>query len=274
MIAAARRLSALPSPGVGAPEITFLTGRRYWYQTAFCAWSIGQAAGTAIRFAFCDDGSFDDALVAEAQRLFPGCGVDRRAEVERRLDAHLPESRFPALRRQRRVYAHLRKLTDVHAGRSGWRLVLDSDMLCFREPSQLMDWLAAPSRPLHMIDVATAYGYPPATLALLAGRTLPECINVGACGLRSDALDWDQLESWCAQLLVRHGSSYYLEQALTALILAGQPAMALPPADYLVMPNALECLHPTAAIHHYVDLSKRGYFRSAWRLIAARDRHP
>ncbi len=269
MVAAARQLPPHPAPPAESPEITFLTGRRYWYQTAFCAWSLQRAAGSHWRFRFCDDGSFDAALAAEARRLFPGCAIDRREEVEARLDAHLPEARFPALRRQRRTYVHLRKLTDVHAGRSGWRIVLDSDMLCFRVPTRLLEWIATPDRPLHMTDVANAYGYPLDVLAGLAGGPTPERVNVGACGLRSDALDWERIEGWCRQLLERHGSSYYLEQALTAMILTGQTALALPRSDYLVMPDAAECRHPTAAVHHYVDLSKRGYFRQAWRIVAA-----
>jgi hypothetical protein len=268
MVAAAGRLPPWPAAPEGAPEVTFLTGRRYWYQTAFCAWSLQRAVGPQWRFRFCDDGSFDQELATEARRLFPGSAIDLRADVEARLDAHLPEARFPALRRQRLTYVHLRKLTDVHAGRAGWRIVLDSDMLCFRAPTLLLDWLAAPGRPIHMTDVADAYGYPPGVLARLAGGPMPARVNVGICGLRSDALDWDGLEAWCRELLGSHGSSYYLEQALTALIVAGQPALALPVADYRVMPDAAECSRPTAAVHHYVDLSKRGYFRQAWRRIA------
>ncbi len=269
MVAAARRLPAQAAPPANAPEITFLTGRRYWYQTAFCAWSLQRSAGPGWRFRFCDDGSFDGALDTEARRLFPGCAVDRRAELEARLDAHLPEERFPALRRQRRTYVHLRKLTDVHAGRTGWRVVLDSDMLCFRSPDLLGDWLAAPDRPVHLTDVGNAYGYSLGVLGALAGGPVPERVNVGICGLCSDALDWDRIEGWCRALLERHGSSYYLEQALTALILAGRPALALPRADYRVLPDAAECREPTAALHHYVDLSKRGYYRHAWRRFAA-----
>ena len=71
-----------------------------------------------------------------------------------------------------------------------------------------------------MLDVHDAYGYPAATLAALAGRVVPACVNVGVCGFDSDNLDWPRLESWTAELLTRHGTSYYLEQALIALLLA------------------------------------------------------
>jgi hypothetical protein len=214
-----------------------------------------------------DDGTFDDALAAEALRLAPGSRVERTSDIETRLDAVLPAARFPTLRAQRLTYIHLRKLTDVHAGLSGSRLVLDSDMLFFRPPEALRTWLATPDRPVHMLDIHDAYGYPAATLADLAGRPVPSCVNVGVCGFRSENIDWEKLESWSARLIARYGTSYYLEQALVALLLADADPLCLPAADYRLMPDLAECLRPTAALHHYVDLSKRGYFRHAWRHI-------
>ncbi len=266
MIAAARELPPLPPPADGAPEVFLLTGRRFWYQTAFCLHSLGRHTG-GLRPVLIDDGTFDDALASEAQRIFPGARVERAADLETHLDHALPEKKFPALRSQRRTYVHLRKLTDVHAGRHGWRLVLDSDMLFFRRPDALLAWLGAPAQPIHMLDVHDAYGYPAATLAELAGRPLPSRLNVGLCGLRSEIIDWGKLEWWCDRLLARHGTSYYLEQALVALLLADADPIRLPAADYLLLPSEAECRAPTAVLHHYVAESKRGYFRHAWRRL-------
>jgi hypothetical protein len=267
MQAAAARLPPLDPPAPEAPEVFFLTGRRFWYQTVFCFWSLRHHAGCDLRPVFLDDGTIDPALRAECRRLFPGAVIEQEGEAERRLDAHLPEKKYPTLRAQRRGYKHLRKLTDAHAGRTGWRLVLDSDMLFFRRPDVLLAWLAAPDRPMHMLDVHDAYGYPAAALQVLAGRAVPACVNVGICGFRSDALDWGHLESWAAQLIARHGTSYYLEQALVALLAAHSDPLRLPRSDYLLLPDVSECQRPTATLHHYVDLSKRGYYRHAWRHV-------
>lgn len=269
MVRAAAQLPALPHADADAPEVRFLTGRRFWYQTAFCAWSLAHHAGRPFRVVLFDDGSIDTALAHEAQRVFPGVRIVGRSEAESRLDRALPVGRFPALRGQRITYIHLRKLTDCHAAESGWHLVLDSDMLFFRRPEALLRWTEKPTGPVHMLDVFDSYGYPAETLGRLAGRPLPARLNVGICGLRSDAIDWPRLEAWCAELLATHGTSYYLEQALVALLLADQAPQVLPAADYRLMPDEAECRAPTAALHHYVDLSKRGYFRHAWRHTAA-----
>ena len=263
-VAAARRLPPVDPLPAGAPEVHLLTGRRFWYQSAFCLHSLRRHGG-AFRPVFVDDGSFDRTLASEAQRVFPGARLLAMDAVGRHLDEVLPVSRFPTLRAQRLSYVHLRKLTDVHAGRSGARLVLDADLLFFREPRALLAWFASPDRPIHLLDVHDAYGYPPATLTRLAGQPPPSCVNVGVFGCRSEHLDWNQLEAWAAQLLSLHGTSYYLEQALVALSLAGAATLRLPAPDYRVMPDLAECRHPTAVMHHYVDQSKRGYFRHAWR---------
>lgn len=267
MIAAASTLPPRPAPPTDAPEVFFLTGKRFWYQTAYCGWSLCRSAGVEFKPVLIDDGTFDEALSLEAQRIFPGARVLGRDVLEAQLESCLPAARFPALRGQRRRYIHLRKLTDVHAGRSGWRLVLDSDMLFFRQPRALLDWLRAPERPVHMMDVQDSYGYPSATLADLAGRPIPERLNVGILGLQSSAIDWEKLEWWCAQLLERHGTSYYLEQALCALLLAEADPLRLPERDYLLQPDEAECRQPRALMHHYVDRAKRGYYRHAWRHI-------
>ena len=269
MIEAARRLPPVAAPAAGAPEVCFLTGRRFWYQTAFCLWSLSHHSGQSFTPVFLDDGSFDDALRAECRRIFPGAKIPSREETDTRLEATLPAAHFPALRGQRLTYLHLRKITDAHAGLSGWRLVLDSDMLFFRQPTALLDWCGAPALPIHMQDVQDAYGYPAETLAALAGHPIPQKVNVGVCGLRSNVLDWEKLEWWCAQLLAKHGTSYYLEQALVALLFAGRETVRLPAADYLLMPGDAECLSPQAVLHHYVAESKRGYFRHAWRHVGA-----
>jgi len=267
MRAAAAALPPHSASPADAPRLAFLTGKKFWHQTAFCASSLLRVSARPLAFEFIDDGTFDAAFATEARRLFPGCLITTAADATTRLDAALPTARFPALRDQRRTYLHLRKLTDVHAGRVGPRLVLDSDMLFFRRPSALLAWFDAPAQPIHMLDLHDAYGYPAATLAELAGTAVPPLVNVGILGLHSDRINWDKLEHACATLLARHGTSYYLEQALSALLLAGQPAQRLPVADYRLMPDEAECRAPTAALHHYVAASKRGYFRHAWRTI-------
>ena len=267
---AALRLPAVAAPEPDAPEVYFLSGRRFAHQTVFCAASLACHAGRAFRVVIVDDGTLQDAELRLFRHVLPGIRVVGPAEIERALDRCLPRARFPRLREHRTVYPHIRKLTDVHALGGGYKLVLDSDMLFQAPPEFLLRWLAAPTSPCHMADVADAYGYSPALLAELAGHTLPSRVNVGICGLSSDDIPWQTIERWCNELLVREGSHYLLEQALVAMLMVSCVPAVPPATAYVVSPNRDEVRHPQAVLHHYTAGSKAWYYRFGWRAALAR----
>jgi len=270
MIAAARVLPPVVAPeGQDSLEVAFLSGDRFWWQTLFCVVSLQTHSPYRIVPVVYDDGTFDQGTWSAFSRVVRWARLERAVDIEGRLDALLPAARFPALRSRRLVYPHLRKLTDVHVGRSGWLAVLDSDMLFFRPPRALLDWLAAPDRPCSLVEGVTSYGYSFELMRELAGRDPPERVNVGVCGLRSDAIDWDRLEYWCREMLEREGTHYFQEQALTAMLLAGQECHRFGPPDYIVLPSLAEGRTPAAALHHYVSSSKRSYFQHGWRRALA-----
>jgi hypothetical protein len=242
-----------------------LTGARFWYQSAYCLQSLSLHAGRPLAPVIHDDGSLLPAQVCELRRLFPSMTLVTGGEALARLEQLLPESRFPTLRERWRAYPHIRKLIDVHLGSQGWKLVLDSDLLFFRAPTLLTNWCDAPDRPLVATDCEESYGYTRPLMARLCGHELETRVNVGLCGLRSEDIDWDRLEHWTTTLIREEATHYYLEQALTAMLVAGRPILQVPDSDYRTFPRREEALAPTAAMHHYVDLSKRWYFTHCWR---------
>jgi hypothetical protein len=263
--AAEGRLAPLPSPPDDAPEVCLLTGATLWYQTAFFLHSL--ARFQPVRPVIYDDGTLDAGTAARLRRVIPFARLVPAAETDARLERWLPARRYPALRRRRDELVLFRKLLDPHLGATGWRLFCDSDMLVFHRPDFLLAWLRAPAAALHMADVTRAYGYELTLLEELAGRTVPDRVNTGVLGLRSEQIDWDQMEFWCRTLIERAGTHYYQEQALAALLLSGQPHTVLPAADYVVLPRPPEIAACQAALHHYVADSKSWYFRENWRKV-------
>ena len=263
---AAARLPPLPE-FAGAPHVTLhvLTGKRFWFQTAFCLSSFANHAQVGLDVEIFDDGTIDPELRRRIEAFSPRARLHAQPEIVARLQEHLPESKFPALRERWRNYPNIRKLIDPHLGYSGWKLVIDSDLLFFRRPDFLLDWLRAPNRPLHAVDCEESYGYPRKLLEDLAGARLPALVNVGLTGLRSEDLDWHELERWCRKLTVDRHASYYLEQALVAMLAARQPCTIAPAADYLTWPHPPEATECRAVMHHYVAGSKRWYFQHNWR---------
>lgn len=261
----------VPPPMPGRPlELHLLTGRRFWYQTAFCLWSLARHAQRPLAPVIYDDGSLAAEFRAPLARLFPATRFVGRAETVARLDAHLPAARFPALRERWLNYPNIRKLTDPHLGSAGWKLVLDSDLLFFRGPDFLVHWLDAPAQPLHAVDYETSYGYSRPLMNELAGAPVPDLINVGLTGLNSSELDWERLEHWCHTLIAREKTSYYLEQALIAMLVAGRPCAVAPVGDYVTLPEPPEATNCRAVMHHYVAQSKRWYFQHNWARVAGR----
>ncbi len=270
MTRAAARLPALPAtPAAAALEVHFLSGRHIWYQTAFCAWSLLRHTGGTIRPVIQDDGTLAGPTGEQLRRLLPTARFISAAEIEERLDQALPRSRYPALRHRRDSFPLLRKLTDIHAGSPGWKLFLDSDMLFFRQPTFLLDWLRAPDRPCYMLDIANAYGHSEALMQELAGHPIPSRVNTGLCGLRNEDIDWDRLEYWSKHLIERDRMRYLHEQALTAMLLAGRTSAIAPEDAYIALPSRQEAMRPTAVMHHYVAESKAWYFRYAWHQALA-----
>lgn len=268
MEAAAHLLPALLSVPGPAVELHLLTGRRFWDQTAFCLRSFAHHAARPLAPIIYDDGTLTEEYRASLRRLFPASRIVAHTEILARLDTLLPESRFPVLRERWRNYPHIRKLTDPHLGSTGWKLVIDSDLLFFRRPDFLLDWCAAPDRPLHAVDCKESYGYSRNLMEKLAGAPIPPLVNVGLCGLRSEALDWEEIETWCAELIAREKTSYYLEQALVAMQVARtQPCAIAPARDYVTKPDRTEGTQPRAVMHHYVAESKRWYYRHGWREV-------
>ena len=195
MESAVRSLPSLQSAPTGAPRVFFLSGTRFWYQTAFCAYSLCAHAKVPIQIVIVDDGSLTGEQASQLYRIIPGVQIRWAKEVSSLLDLHLPIERFPTLRQRRIVYPHLRKLTDVHIEGAGWKLALDSDMLFYRRPEFLLEWLENPRRPLHLVDIEESYGYTLGLMKELVGAPIPQRVNVGACGLRSDTINWERLES-------------------------------------------------------------------------------
>lgn len=264
MEAFALRLPA-PLPVVDKPvQVHLLSGRRFWYQTAFCLWTFARHAERPLAPVIYDDGTLADHA-AKLLELFPLGRIVTKSQMQERLDERLPADRFPTLRERWQNYPNLRKLVDPHLGSTGWKLVIDSDLLFFRTPKFLLKWHDRPSAPLHAVDCETSYGYSRPLLEQLAGAPLADLVNVGLTGLQSETLDWGRLERWCAELIARERTSYYLEQALVAMLVADRPCAIAPASDYVTKPDGDEARACRAVMHHYVADSKRWYFQQNWR---------
>jgi len=246
-------------------EIHMLVGTRFWFMAAYALVSLQRQIDRAVHMHLYDDGSLEVKQREKLKTLASAVTFHDRPGIDARIERHLPEERFPFIRERLRNYPNLKKLTDPHVGLNGPKLVIDADILFFREPSELLRWCDSPSGILCATDVTESYGYSRPLMEELAGGTIPEKINVGITGLQSEGLDWTEIERWCRELITREKTNYYLEQALVAMLCAGRPFTQLGLARYITGPTDQQVVTGDGAVQHYVDLSKKEYFRSAWK---------
>ena len=152
-----------------------------------------------------------------------------------------------------------------HVGSHGPKIVLDADALFFEKPDEFKEWLEHPKGILCATDIVECYGYPREELSKYAKGNLPFNVNVGITGLVSEKIDWELLELWCAQLHEKHGKNYFLEQALIAMLIVKNGCIQLEKDKYITFPSEIQMRYRMGTMQHYVDLSKKGYFRDLWR---------
>ncbi len=252
---------------LGQLKIHFLTGKKYIDQTLFCIFSLEKQMPNTFKYRLIDDGTFDNDLANFVASKAPNVEIVLKEEIDKNIDKYFPVDKYPVLNRKRKEYSHIKKLTDVHTLENcqGYKLVLDSDMLFYHPPTEIKEWLEKPNQPIHMIDCGEAYGYTSGLMETLCGSSIPKLVNVGVFGIESGAINWDILETWVSELEQEEGASYYLEQALSAMLIAGKPKIALDKEKYVVNPSENEIDLCQATLHHYVDLSKKGYYTKSWK---------
>jgi hypothetical protein len=247
-------------------QVYFLTGKRYLYQTLFCIQSLSNVSSCSFQFILVDDGSFTETIIDQIKKQLPGAEIITQDKVDENLKKVLPVHEFPILHHKRKIYPHIKKLTDIHTiPGNDWKLVFDSDMLFWEEPEKIIEWLRYPTAPLHMIDCTQSYGYKIELLEKLCKSKIKPLINVGVIGLKSETINWADLENWIEILEQKEGPSYYLEQALTAMLIGNCNSVELDIANYIVNPSKKNIEMKKGALHHYVDLSKMEYYSNLWR---------
>ena len=68
-------------------------------------------------------------------------------------------------------------------------------------------------------------------------------------------------------LAAKPGIDHFMEQAMTAMLLADVPFHYAPPADYYIPLNYQPGRIPSGAFHHYAGPARKWFYRDAWRSV-------
>ena len=263
---AAFSLKPIQARAIETPvEVHFLTGKNYWYQTIFCAYSFLLHSGIQPRIIFHDDGTLAVEHADLLLKTIPNSSLSPMVETSMTISQNFPVKRFPMLNRVSWGLPVMRKLTLTHAASTGWKLFLDSDMLFVNTPKLLIDWLRQPKEPCHLIDICRCYGYSEGLMSSLVEGQIPGRLNAGLWGMRSEEIDWKAVEQWAKQLIEGEGMRYLIEQTLTAMLFAGRSSLVFPREQYIVCPRPAEALEPRGVLHHYAGVTRPLMIRYGWK---------
>lgn len=249
--------------------VCFLTGKAFLHQTLFCLHSLSRHVGSPSTIEILSDRSLDHQDEAAVRRLWPHARVCFLEELDATVAAALPPRRFPALHRARKELVLMRKLMDSMAGRTGIRMLLDSDMLFWDRPAELLSFMAG-GTPCHMRDIAPdGYTLPRAALERHLGTPVASWVNSGLVLLDAGRIDWELLERACAYMLESSGDRRLLEQTLWAVALGPMGGRALDGQAYAVAidPPGWEALRrkrPGPALMHYAWHARLPYAAEEW----------
>jgi hypothetical protein len=240
-------------------EVHMLCGTGVADMGMWASWSLMRfiPAGT---FVLHSDGSLTESDVELWRRLIPNLTYVSKEERDRMCRERI-EDDYPALAKWRRENPYSSKAIDVHFyGKRPRMIVLDSDVLCFSMPSELLRNLADPDVTFSWNeDERTSYTAERDALERMFGHSVPELFNTGVLVTKrfgeKDLALMDEIIQKCVAAGI--STSGWFEQMLTAVI-AGKIGNGLPlGSEYRVVPGRTK---ESAVMRHYTGV-KRIRFR-------------
>ncbi len=237
----------------GRCEIHVLTSQQDWLNLLWALKSFYHFSDRKYLLAIHDDGTLDDEAVAAIERLFPDARLIRRdqadAEVLPTLAGH------PRCLEFRKTNHLSPKLFDFrHYLRADRMLLLDSDVLFFAEPTELLLRIEDPQYGFNSVnaDVRSAYTVDASAVKERCGVELIERFNSGLGVIHRDSLELDWIEEFLSLPDVT-SRVWLIEQTLFALC-SSRYGVALLPDEYLISLNSgtdgCTAKHYVGAVRH------------------------
>jgi len=248
----------VPVPSPNLASLHLLTSSRDWLGALWSVRTFLEFLGESLPVFFHDDGTLDAAIVSQLHGFLPGAVVVSAAEAQTVAGRQLKE--FPHCQgaRQRHIMTH--KLFDPALFAVGPRyLLLDSDLLFFRPPGEIAQWLKGHDRVnLWNEDQGEFLNLTPAEAQHRHGVALFTGMNAGFGGVWRESVDFRLLEDYFSHESV-WVHPHRVEQTAYAL-LSGRFGGRLLPRTYLIDTNRATGLPKDIVMKHYVGKIRDLFF--------------
>lgn len=173
------QLPPLPAPNQMGAEIHMFCGKKYLDMGIWASWSILRFMKNAVLYVH-SDGTLDKEDIAAWKRVISGLVIVAKTESDEKVALRIRQ-RFPLLYEWRCTNWWGPGLVDMHLfGELDRFVVMDSDVLCFRDPVELRASLML-EKPVCTWnrDVRSCYSESIEVLNSVTGLKLPEAFNAG-----------------------------------------------------------------------------------------------
>lgn len=248
------RLHRRPHDDVDDVSVHMLVSSRTWDAGLLAAVSLERHSGKSWQFFFHDDGTLDEKIAERILRRFPDARVVRRQEADGKARAFL--AAHPKCLEHRARHNLFLKFFDFAAWAPANRfLVLDSDVIFFRRPAEILDWVESGSGDYrYNEDTKEKYCIPRDYLEQGLGLTMWPRFNSGLVLVPKQAINLDLAETLLGKFETTAHHPQFFEQTLYALMgSAWGRGGALPPTYEI---NWGYFRRPGAACRHYVGAFK------------------
>jgi hypothetical protein len=242
----ATALSPVPVATAADVEVHMLCGHRHVPMAIWAWWSLLRFCAGKYAAVLHSDGSLTAADIARFQKAFPGIRVEPAQSTDEIFAGVGGKAAFPFLHQFREDLKLSRKIMDFHMlARGKVVIMLDSDILFFRHPTELFD-AAEQCRTLGSgvafnKDIGSMFSATPEILSAHYKRNVPECFNSGLVVLpRFDLEGLKTIEALVAAAEPSWRKNYFMEQTTLAVVSAALGAAPLP-AKYRVADSEQSC---------------------------------
>lgn len=239
--------------------VHLLTGKDDWLMALWTLASFHYFTQRNWTVVIHDDGTLPGEAIAALQRAFPSAKIIARSEADIRLQRLLAP--FPHCWTYRQSHPLGLKIFDMAAlTRSERFIVLDSDLLFFARPDEVLDWVENRRDTCHFLqDVAEASNVSAEEAKTNLGIDLWPRVNSGLCLLQRGALDPAFCERVFEQTSILEGHIWRVEQTLFAACAsrAGHSGLLPPTYEVTLSQNATV----TATARHYVGAVRAHFYR-------------
>ena len=247
--------------------VHLLTSADDWLLAAWMLASWFHFTGQNWRVTVHDDGTLPPNAARTFARLFRGVRIVARDEADATMERLLTP--FPFCADFRKSHRRALKVFDLpHFAESEQVLVFDSDLLFFRRPNEILDWVASASEECWFNEDLQEGSLINAREAAseLQVELWPR-VNSGLCLLQKSALDLDLCDRALAETSILRGPVEKIEQTLLALCASRHGRGGLLPPAYEV--STSRGAKPEAISRHYTRALRDRFYGDGLKRIRA-----